>query len=114
MCCSARYPSCAVLAWAAKRWSRARLLKIGIKQDNMKELSQALACAETAKLARLEEVRRWYVLRLLYVVDDLLMYVNMADFGLLSASCMCTPSIAATRRVRLPAYNSSHEPAIYR
>ena len=54
-------PSCAVLAWAAKRWSRARLLKIDILQDNAKELSQALACSKTNDLARLEEVCRWYV-----------------------------------------------------
>ena len=52
-----------MLAWAAKRWSRARLLKIGIKQDNARELSQVLACIYNKyirnDLARLEEVRHY-------------------------------------------------------
>ena len=51
-----RYPACAELAWAAKRWSCARLLKVDIREDNAEELSQALACDETNDLACLEEV----------------------------------------------------------
>ena len=51
-----RCPSCAVLAWAAKRWSCARVLKIHILQENAKELSQVLRCSNTNDLARLEEV----------------------------------------------------------
>jgi hypothetical protein len=43
--------------WAAKRWSRARLLKLCIQQDNTKELLQALSCRETRNLACLQEVR---------------------------------------------------------
>ena len=45
---------CAEVAWVAKRWSRARLLKICIQQDNTKELLQALSCRETRNLACLE------------------------------------------------------------
>ena len=49
--------SCAVLVWAAKRWSHARLLKIDIMKENAEELSQVLACSsKTNDLARLEEV----------------------------------------------------------
>ena len=45
-----------MLAWAAKRWSHARLLKIDIHARQAKELSQALACSKTDDLACLEEV----------------------------------------------------------
>ena len=67
-----------MLAWAAKRWSRARLLKIGIQQDNTEELLQALPISQTDKLARLEEVRHW-------LRSTVLESKAIADFG----ACVC-------------------------
>ena len=60
-----RYSACAVLAWAAKRWSHAQVLKIHIERSNAKELSRVLTCSKTNYLARLEEVWRMVPLSLL-------------------------------------------------
>ena len=101
---------CAEVAWVAKRWSRARLLKICIQQDNTKELSQALSCHETRNLACLQEVRHRLCCTVLGV-DEPRPWLTR---GLLSASCTFTLSIATTRHARLPGHCFSHRPATSR
>ena len=47
---------CAALAWAAKRWTRALMLKIQTWHGNVKALSMALANSQSNDLTHLEEV----------------------------------------------------------